>query len=219
MNGGEITNSSDNPMASMEMSSSSSSSSSSGNLSRVKNYMNTGLDVVRNRQWRKTLRSPDEFFGLSSDGGSGGGGENWNVPRGSELGGRFTNNAGYFATNYALFSSVLMVYEIVSDWSLLFWVVGTAGVWVGVTKSATQFPIQLGSMKINKRSMYFAMVLLTLLILTIYVGPTFLFVLGCTTVLGGGHAVFRNPVSYKRLPTEDPAASGDIQLEEAGDGI
>ena len=187
----------------------------SGNVARVKNYMNTGLDIVRTRQWRKTLRSPDDFFGLSGDGGS----ENWNVPRGSELGGRLTNNAGYFATNYALFSSVLMVYEIVSDWSLLFWVIGTAGVWVGVTKSATQFPIQVGSVTIPKRTMYFAMVLVTLLILAIYIGPTFLFVLGCSSVLGGAHAALRNPVSYKRLPTEDPSASGDIQLEEAGDGI
>ena len=126
-----------------------STGNASGNLSRVKNYLNTGLDVVKNRNWRQTLRSADDFFGLSGDSS----GVNWDVPRGSEVGSRFVNNAGYFATNYALFSSVLMVYEIVSDWSLLFWVLGTAGVWVALIKSAPQFPIQAGSISISKRSM------------------------------------------------------------------
>lgn len=201
-------------MTSMDVTSSG-SNATTGNVSRLKNYYNTGLDVLRNRKWRETLRSPEEVFGLSSDGNS----ENWNVPKGHEIGSRVINNAGYFATNYALFSSVLMVYEIVSDWSLLFWVAGVCGVWLAVIKASPQFPIEVGNVTIEKRTMYFTLMLMTILILTIYVGPTFLFVLGCTSVIGGAHAVFRNPVSYKRLPTEDPAASSDIYVEEAGDAL
>ena len=131
-----------------------------------------------------------------------------------------TKNLSFFATNYAAFGSALMVYEIVSDWSLLFWVFGVFGVWTFVLRAAAAgslFPLEVGGMKVEKRTLYVTLSALTAIILTMYVGPTFLFVLGCTSAVAGGHALFRNPVSYKLRDQAVP--THDIEGVELGDSL
>jgi hypothetical protein len=201
------------------------------NVSRLRNYSKTAYNVMKSRDWKGTLRGPQVFFGITETSSSdqvSSEAKHWNVPKGSEIGPRLTKNCGFFATNYALFSSALMVYEILSDWTIMLWIFGVFGIWTFVLRAAAAgslFPLEVAGFMIEKRVLYLTMSLCTAIILAVYVGSTFLFVTGCTCVVSGIHSTFRNPLAYKShdsLETESFTGSietGGVEMSSAGDNI
>ena len=176
---------------------------STGNVARLRNYSTTAANILKNRDWTGTLRYPQTFLGITSTTGTDQTSSivaGWNVPKGKEIGPRLTKNASFFATNYAAFSAALMTYEILSDWTVLLWLVGVFGIWTFVIRAAAAgqlFPLVVQGVTIEKNKLYVGMSVMTSLILTYYVGSTFLFVTGCTMVFALLHSTFRNPLSYK----------------------
>jgi hypothetical protein len=192
---------------------------SNGNIARLKNYSSTGIKILRSRDWKGTLRYPQLFFGITSttaNDQTSSEESGWNVPKSSELGARLTKNASFFATNYALFSVLLMSYEILSDWTIMFWLFGVFGIWTFVIRAAADgkiFPIVVSGVTIDRNKGYMVMSLLTSIILIVYVGSTFLFVTGCTLVFSFLHSTFRNPLSYK---THDSTEGNNLNGIESG---
>ena len=208
-----------------------SSELSTTGVNRLRNYSKTAYAVLKNRQWKATMRGPATFFGIKA------GDQNstetssevapFTVPKTNEIGSRLTKNFSFFATNYALFSTVLMTYEIISDWTIMLWLFGIFGIWTFVLRAAAAgnlFPLEVAGVTVEKRVLYLGMSLLTSIILTIYVGYTFLFVTGCTCAFSALHSTFRNPLSYKThdsLEETDPFTHSMEEggVEMSGDGI
>ena len=125
----------------------------------------------------------------------------WSVPTSSQLGQRAYKNVTYFASNYALFAAALTVYEVLSDWSIIFWLGLVAVGWYLFRQATHQrrlnFPVQVGSVLVTERTAQLSMTALTAVILTWALGSVFLWVIGATLVFAGIHAMARNPASYK----------------------
>ena len=195
----------------------SSGSNGSGNIARLRNYSATGYKLLSSREWRNTLRGPSTFFGV---------GESvredlqgWNVPKGMEIGPRLTKNLNFFATNYAGFSTALMTYEILQDWSIMLWLLGVFGIWTFVLRAAAAgqlFPLVVQGVTIEKNKLYLGMSVATSIILIVYVGSTFLFVTGCTFLFALLHSTFRNPLSYKTHDSVEEAANPFTHSMEEG---
>ena len=198
------------------------------NIARLRNYSKTVVSILKTRDWKGTLRGPQVFFGISpttSDTGDAVVG--WTVPKANELGPRASKNASFFATNYAVFSAALMIYEIITDWTIMLWLFGVFGVWTAVLRAAAAgqlFPLQVGGLTVEKKGLYVGMSVATSIILTVYVGYTFLFVTGCTILFSAVHSVFRNPLSYKTHDSLEESQGlnmeeGGFEMSSTGDGL
>jgi hypothetical protein len=200
------------------------------NIERLRNYSKTAIQVIKSRDWKGTLRGPQVFFGIASTTSSDQTSAEvvgWTVPKANELGSRASKNAIFFATNYAVFSAALMIYEIITDWTIMLWLFGVVGAWTAVLRAAAAgqlFPLSVGGITVGKKSLYVGMSVATSIILTIYVGSTFLFVTGCTAIFSAVHSVFRNPLSYKTHDSLEETQglnmeSGGFEMSSTGVGL
>lgn len=187
------------------------------NMTRLQSYLKLTVDTLRQRNWRATLRSPQLYFGLgaASNGGVTAGSDtvvNWSVPAVGDMQDRLVNNSRFFASNHALFASVLAIYFIIADWVILFWIGMVIGAWYLLLSFAERLnwlPRQIGGVTITMRTATVALSAISAAILIFFVGSVFLWVMGATTLVVVVHSLARNPISYKHHDGLPSATSGD----------
>jgi len=143
-------------------------------------------DTVRSfRETRlSALRSPTEFFDYQR------------ISRPADLNqatSRISYNTRYFSGNYGIIVAALVIYALISNYTLLFAIVFLVGGFAAINRFAPD-PIQVGDHVVTQKTLYTGLFVIGIPLL-LYASPfsTFFWLVGASAIVILGHASFIEP--------------------------